>query len=102
MNTVSSLQDLAMPTETNMARSSAQEAQSETPIHANGSDSAVIDQVRELLFGETKRSTENGLGALEARIRRADRDDGATLFRGREPARRIGARHRAIPSDGDR
>jgi hypothetical protein len=51
-----------------MARSSAQEAQSETPIHANGSDPAVIDQVRELLFGGTKRSTEHGLGALEARI----------------------------------
>jgi hypothetical protein len=66
--TVSILQDLAMPTETNMARSSAQEVQPSTPIHANGSDLAVIDQVRELLFGETKRSTENGLGALEAKI----------------------------------
>ncbi len=51
-----------------MARSSAQEAQSEIPIHANGSDPAVIDQVRELLFGETKRSTEHGLGALDAKI----------------------------------
>jgi predicted metal-dependent TIM-barrel fold hydrolase len=55
-----------------MARSTTTGAQSvEAPAHAhaNGSDPAgVIDQVRELLFGEAKRSTEHGLGALEARI----------------------------------
>jgi len=65
-----------MRTEKNTARSSPLEP-SALPLESapaarpfvNGSDPAgVIDQVRELLFGETKRSTEQGLHSLEAKV----------------------------------
>lgn len=35
---------------------------------ANGNSAGVIDQVRELLFGETKRSTDQELKALDAKL----------------------------------
>jgi len=39
------------------------------PVQANGSDPAgVINQVRELLFGEAKRGTEASLSALDAKV----------------------------------
>jgi hypothetical protein len=39
------------------------------PAHSNGADPAgVINQVRELLFGETKRASEASLNALDARV----------------------------------
>ncbi len=45
-----------------------EEATSEV-ARANGANSAgVIEQVRELLFGEAKRTTEQGLKALEDRL----------------------------------
>lgn len=39
------------------------------PVNANGSDPArTIEQVRELLFGETKRASEASLNALDAKV----------------------------------
>ena len=39
------------------------------PVNANGADPArTIEQVRELLFGETKRSSEASLNTLDAKV----------------------------------
>jgi hypothetical protein len=55
-----------MATEKNTARATPQEILTPQP---NGGDQAgVIDQVRELLFGETKRSTEQNLSGLEQKM----------------------------------
>ena len=52
-----------MQTETDTGHSTPPET------NANGADPVgVIEQVRELLFGEAKRSTEHGLSTLEAKI----------------------------------
>jgi len=44
-------------------------APSPPPVQSNGSDPAgVINQVRELLFGETKRASEASLNTLDAKV----------------------------------
>lgn len=56
-----------MRTEKSAERAAPQEVQAQ-PNGGSGDPSLVIDQVRELLFGEAKRSTEQNLQGLDQKV----------------------------------